>query len=490
MNILSESLFRYLLAADADSRTLSTRANRTGYGTEIGYSAKRQFGSCTASTPSKKSFRRSLKTFNSLGLENANLHDPEIASNLYNIIRESLLEIYQLKSTGCSVFLTPSGTDVEMLSSYILSNNYSSPITNFVLAPAEIGSGSVNSVGGRRFSSIAPDGSLGEVGSLEFSELSDQSVRLIEFRDSDTSPFEYEKWEANLLQELKETPGQKTLHYVNCSKTGIEVPKLSTIRKIQELYQDEIDIIVDAAQARMEEQDIRKWIEDGMIVFITGSKFFSSPPFCCALFVPDKYDISNTWSSDFHTYFDQCSFPEICRDSDSQIIQSKPRTGHLVRWLFGVENMKSYFSIPKEIRDEFIQNFHNEVSSSITKMGGPFELLDSENHTFPSHKSIVSFFLNNGSGFGNVSFNDLRKIYYYFQNNNDTFHIPQPTKLLHETNDSGVFRLSIGSDMIEQLVDLSNQLSMDEAMYKLKNDIKNCLDELSNVSSLLQQYRK
>ena len=92
--------------------------------------------------------------------------------------------------------------------------------------------------------------------------------------------------------------------------------------------------------------------------------------------------------------------------------------------------MKSYFSIPKEIRHEFIDLFHNEVRSSITKMGGPFEILDTGTHTFSSHNSIVSFFLNRGNGSGNVSFNDLRKIYYYFLNYNDEFHIPQPTKLL------------------------------------------------------------
>ena len=490
MNILSESLFRFILASDADSRTLSTRANRTGYGTEIGHSSKFQFGSCTASTPSQESFQRSLKTFNSLGLEQANLHDPEVASNLYDIIREALLEIYQLKSTGCSVFLTPSGTDVEMLSSSILSNNSKSPTTNFVLAPAEIGSGSVNSASGRRFSSIAPDGSLGEVGSLEFPNLNNQSVRLIEFRDSDTSTLDYENWEENLILELRKTPGKKILHYVNCSKTGIEIPKVSTIRKIQDIFHDEIDIVVDAAQGRMEKQDIRGWIDDGMLVFITGSKFFSSPPFCCALFVPDRYDISNTWSSDFHTYFDQCSFPEICRDTNPQIIQSKPRTGHLVRWLFGIENMKSYFSIPKEIRDEFIEFFHNEARTSINNMGGAFELLDSDENTFPCHKSIVSFFLRNRTDLQRSTFNDLRKIYYYFLNNNDSFHIPQPTKLLHENSDSGVFRLSIGSDMIENLVDLSKKSSKDEAKRKLRLNISQCLEELLAVTSLLQEYSK
>ena len=67
-------------------------------------------------------------------------------------------------------FLTPSGTDVEMLSSSIVSNNYSSPITNFVLAPAEIGSGSVNSVGGRISHQLLQRLSR-KVGSLEFSNL-------------------------------------------------------------------------------------------------------------------------------------------------------------------------------------------------------------------------------------------------------------------------------------------------------------------------------
>ena len=476
---MNESLFLYILSSDADSRTLATKGKMTGYGTKTKYGKKSQFGSCTASTPTEKSYKRALESFISLGLDKADLHDEDIAIELYDFICNGLIEIFDLESTSCNIFLTPSGTDVEMLSSSILHNAHHSPSTNFILAPSEIGSGSVYAADGRRFSSIAPDGSLGEVGIVEFPDLQSQDVILVEYRDSEGNPEKYDEWEKKLINQLDSISGKKIIHYVKCTKTGIEVPKKSTIREIKNRYGDDIDIIVDAAQGRMDRQEIKKWIEQGSLVFVTGSKFFSGPPFCSALFVPKKFDVSETWSNDFHTYFDPSSFPKVCRKKKSNNFSTKPRIGHLVRWIFGIENMKSLYSIPKKIRDEFTVHFHEKSIDSINNLPNLSNLLDSETDHFPHEKSIVSFFIKkqNSSSFEDLK--ELRSIYYNFQNNNEKFHIPQPTKLLDFDDEKAVFRLAIGSDKIEELWDMTQNSSKTEALEHLSQEITQCLGAIS-----------
>ena len=485
-----ESLFRYLLASDADSRTLATKENKTGYGTSIEFSNKVQFGSCTASTPTKSSYFRALETFNSLGLDVANLHDPDTVSDLYLYICDELLDIFGINDDECSIFLTPSGTDVEILASSILVRNKGNSITNYIVAPVEIGSGSVNATEGKRFSSISPDGSLGEVGLREFTNLKTQKIKLIEFRDSEAKPRDYHEWENELIEKLLETSENKVLHYVNCTKTGVEVPKESTISVLNDRFGKKIDFVVDAAQGRMEREDIKRWVREGKMVYITGSKFFSSPPFCCALFVPKNYDISRIWSRDFHTYFDQLSFPVESRSMGQENSLTKPRTGHLVRWLFGLENMKSFYSIPKKSRISFIERFSNHATEHIQSHTEIFDMLENKQESFSPHGSIISFHIKKSESERYANYNELRILYYHLLDSNEEFHIPQPTKLLEENEEIAVFRISIGSDLIEKHWKLSQSTTTDYALEILCDQISRCLDEISSMAQEMENLGK
>src|ERR1700693_3681696 len=47
-----------------------------------------------------------------------------------------------------------------------------------------------------------------------------------------------------------------------------------------------VQIVVDACQMRLGRPRLRKYLDRGYIVIVTGSKFFTGPPFSGALLVP------------------------------------------------------------------------------------------------------------------------------------------------------------------------------------------------------------
>ena len=66
--------------------------------------------------------------------------------------------------------------------------------------------------------------------------------------------------------------------------------------------------------------DIRDWIEDGMIVFITGSKFFSSPHSV----VPCLYPIGTIFPMLGQVIFIHISINALSRDLPKQRLSNHP----------------------------------------------------------------------------------------------------------------------------------------------------------------------
>src|ERR1700693_4329388 len=50
-----------------------------------------------------------------------------------------------------------------------------------------------------------------------------------------------------------------------------------------------VQIVVDACQMRLGRPRLRKYLARGYIVIVTGSKFFTGPPFSGALLVPGEF---------------------------------------------------------------------------------------------------------------------------------------------------------------------------------------------------------
>jgi hypothetical protein len=80
--------------------------------------------------------------------------------------------------------------------------------------------------------------------------------------------------------------GHVVLHAIDGSKTGLAAPGLLALDLLAERFGDRLDIVIDACQLRIEPALVRRYLERGWPVLVTGSKFFGAPGFCGAVLVP------------------------------------------------------------------------------------------------------------------------------------------------------------------------------------------------------------
>jgi hypothetical protein len=76
------------------------------------------------------------------------------------------------------------------------------------------------------------------------------------------------------------------LHAIDGSKTGLTAPGLLALDLLADRFGARLDIVVDACQLRIEPALVRRYLERGWPVLVTGSKFFGAPGFCGAVLFP------------------------------------------------------------------------------------------------------------------------------------------------------------------------------------------------------------
>src|SRR6202035_6168835 len=74
---------------------------------------------------------------------------------------------------------------------------------------------------------------------------------------------------------------------MDSSKFGWRAPSDQCLDEIAARWPGQVQIVVDACQMRLGRARLRKYLDRGFLVLITGSKFFTGPPLSGALLVPE-----------------------------------------------------------------------------------------------------------------------------------------------------------------------------------------------------------
>jgi selenocysteine lyase/cysteine desulfurase len=69
------------------------------------------------------------------------------------------------------------------------------------------------------------------------------------------------------------------VHAVHGSKTGLILPELAEIDRLQRAWGEAATFVIDACQARITTEALHEYLDREAIVFLTGSKFMGGPPF-------------------------------------------------------------------------------------------------------------------------------------------------------------------------------------------------------------------
>lgn len=170
------------------------------------------------------------------------------------------------------------------------------------------------------------------------------------------------------------------VHAMNHSKLGYSGPSRALLLELKQRFGPEICIVVDACQMRLDREEIIEYLEHQMIVVITGSKFFTGPPFSGAILLPERWTQTVLASgakldAGFNSYCAREDFPPRLRTllrGNSQGFN----LGLLFRWVAALAEMERYYAIPAGIRREAVARFCERVEAILSAV--PFIELHSQ----------------------------------------------------------------------------------------------------------------
>jgi len=195
-------------------------------------------------------------------------------------LRARLRAAYRLPD-DCAVVFAPSGTDLEYVALACVAGLAPGGIHNVLLGADEVGSGCIQSAHGRFFADLTARGvpvAPGQcVAGLERVSLADVPVRCAEGLARTSAAVA-----ADIETELELAGGMARhalVHAVHGSKTGLILPELAEIDRLQRDRGGAATFVIDACQARITTEALHEYLDREAIVFLTGSKFMGGPPF-------------------------------------------------------------------------------------------------------------------------------------------------------------------------------------------------------------------
>jgi hypothetical protein len=225
---------------------------------------------------------------------------------------------------GTEVFFAPSGTDLEYVGLLAAAGRRAGGIVNCLLGKDEVGSGCIHSAAGAYFADETALGTAVSPGQ-PVAGLPPIALEDLPVRDADGEAHTSAELIAAMtamVEQAHERDRFPLIHVVHGSKTGLVLPHLDDVDALRDRFGDGVLFVVDACQARITSQALRDYLDRGMIVFVTGSKFMGGPPFSgFALLPAGLAERSAPVAAGMASVFRRAELPaawpgrEVCADS-------------------------------------------------------------------------------------------------------------------------------------------------------------------------------
>jgi hypothetical protein len=366
------------------------------------------FASCTATSASDLAYAEAERLRQAM-LVNAleGSLDARLVEEMERV-RADLASTLQLpRESGVEIVLTSSGTDAEFYALYFALAGRHKPVTNILVAPNEVGKGTMPAAAGLHFDSLTPFGGEVEPGTPVQgfpAELVD--VRWLHVREDSGAEIAPALIDAKLAQLTASAVAEgrtALVHLVDSSKTGLHAPSDDAVASLQREHGNAVLVLVDAAQMRIGRAALRAYLEQGCMILVTGSKFFTGAPFCGALLIPAAIaaDIkgSRPMPHGFSSYSSRSDFPP----SWSQRVMPlspQPNLGLLMRWRAALWEMRAFFAVPRGERHATIRAFGDAMVEAIS--------------TNPNLRLAAAPPRDRGGAFGDGNWDELPTIFTFF----------------------------------------------------------------------------
>lgn len=391
----------------------------------------------------------------------------KLKSRLYRILG---LEV------GCEVIFSPSGTDSALQISAITQTMTKKPIAHILVGSDETGSGVSMALRGCNFENITALKKNVNKGALieGFRKVDVMEVPFRNLKGLLKKSVEIDNEVVGLAKGSIQKGYFVVLHMMNQSKLGFRSPSENIIESLNEKEQQSLQIVVDASQLRMDREILNLYLKNEFIVTITGSKYFTGPPYSGALLIPKNLNkqlmvISNNLPIGLSSYYNYSEWPNTW-----EIPKSYPigvNLGILIRWSAAIYEMKRFFSTPIIYRNIGIRMFCDYVKKVIQESLFLESIIIFDTEFSPSNglkstnnrRTIFPFFiLKNGKV---LPEEEVVKIYQLLNQNIESHflnqsmeiikivskkcHIGQAVKVIHNSGQkSAVLRISLGSRVI------------------------------------------
>jgi hypothetical protein len=267
------------------------------------------------------------------------------------------------------VVLAASGTDCELLALALASMADDRPVCNIVTAPDETGSGVPLASIGRHFAADTARATIVAKGAL-IAGMRDDIVRAdLAVRHPDGTlipPAEVDAACERLVGEAVAAGRRVLLHYLDLSKTGLLAPSIECVARLGRRHRGSIDVVVDGCQARLTAARVRSYVEVGWIVMVTGSKFFTGPPFCGALLLPApmmrRLD-ARPLPAGLADYTGRADWP--ARAAGASAMPQTANLGMVLRWQAAIAEMQAFARVPASRKREILDLFTHALTEAI-----------------------------------------------------------------------------------------------------------------------------
>src|SRR3984957_15176835 len=299
------------------------------------------FSSSTATSISQRAYDRASEARDSL-MQSAIAVGIDAAFDArIEAMRDQLKACLGLSRTNADVVFSPSGTDAQLQALFLTRSRLGPAVTTIIVAADQTGSGTVNTARGCHFSAATANGSRvrkGEpIAGLAHS-VSSVALRLFDEAGDIRPQAASDSMVLGAVESAIANGSHVLLQVMDSSKFGWRAPSERCLNEITMRWPDRVQVVVDACQMRLGRTRLRKYLNRGYLVLITGSKFFTGPPFSGALLGPSAL------GPDLRARF-----------------PIRANFGQWLRWEAALEEIRAYYSIPDEFRRTALTTFGEGV---------------------------------------------------------------------------------------------------------------------------------
>jgi hypothetical protein len=272
-------------------------------------------------------------------------------------------------------------------------------------------SGTAAAAGGKHFSALLPRCESLPKFDCHLDGFDPRSVTVVQFKPrsgAGEALLDDQAIAARVRKDLNsDSTAVAVLHVVCGSKTGLVHPSFDTVRALQEEFYGALIVVVDACQLRCDLRQIQQYTELGYMTLITGSKFYTAPPFAGGVIVPQNIaaEIERHLETARTKAGAPCLVPTGLRQYLSAF-EAPPTMSNLrhflaqdndwvnfglhLRWSCAVDVMERYAALRQEEVAQFTAQWVERVKSLVSAQGPFLRLLPEPADSAAMHADMVS----------------------------------------------------------------------------------------------------